>query len=110
MTADSPPPRTPHPGERQRRWIHPAAPPALLTGLAALLGILLPPPEGRAQDHAADRAALVALYNATGGPNWINNRNWLSSRPLDQWHGVTVRNGRVTRLLLPSNRLNAASG
>ena len=106
MTADSPPPRAPHPGERQRRWTHPAAPPALLTGLAVLLGILLSPPEGRAQDHAADRAALVALYNATGGPNWINNRNWLSSRPLDQWHGVTVRNGRVTRLFLLSNRLS----
>ena len=106
MTADSPPPCTPHPGERQRRWFHPAAPPALLTGLAALLGILLSAPEGRAQDHASDRAALVALYNATDGPNWNNNRNWLSSRPLDQWHGVTVRNGRVTRLLLLSNRLS----
>ena len=25
-----------------------------------------------------DRAALVALYNATDGPNWNDNTNWLS--------------------------------
>ena len=25
-----------------------------------------------------DREALVALYNATGGPNWERNDNWLS--------------------------------
>ena len=31
---------------------------------------------------SADRAALEALYNATGGPNWTNNANWLSDAPL----------------------------
>ncbi|WP_420448359.1 Ig-like domain-containing protein [Candidatus Palauibacter sp.] len=29
-----------------------------------------------------DRAALVALYNATNGPNWVNNENWLTDAPL----------------------------
>ena len=24
-----------------------------------------------------DREALIALYNATGGPNWSGNYNWL---------------------------------
>ena len=27
----------------------------------------------------ADRAALVALYNATDGANWTINTNWLSN-------------------------------
>ena len=55
----------------------------------------------------ADRAALVALYNATGGPNWTNNTSWLSDRPLGEWHGVTTdADGRVTELLLSENRLS----
>ena len=29
---------------------------------------------------ATDRAALMALYNSTGGANWYNNTNWGSSR------------------------------
>ena len=35
-----------------------------------------------------DRAALVAFYNATDGPNWTNSDNWLSDGPLGEWHGV----------------------
>ena len=47
-----------------------------------------------------DREALVALYNATGGPNWDNNRNWLSDVPISEWSGVTADgNGRVTELV-----------
>ena len=54
----------------------------------------------------SDRAALVALYNATDGPNWKNNANWASDRPLGRWYGVTTDgNGRVTRLDLHDNRL-----
>ena len=46
-----------------------------------------------------DRAALVAFYNATGGPNWVNNDNWLTDAPLREWYGVgTDGNGRVTSL------------
>ena len=55
---------------------------------------------------ASDRDALVALYNATGGPNWTNNTNWLSGKPLGQWHGVTTVNGRVTELHLGGNGLS----
>ena len=29
-----------------------------------------------------DRAALIALYNATDGPNWEYGTNWLSDTPL----------------------------
>ncbi|MCY3773566.1 MAG: hypothetical protein OXG98_16290 [Gemmatimonadetes bacterium] len=53
-----------------------------------------------------DRAALIALYNATNGPNWTNNDNWLSELPMGQWHGVTTGgNGRVTELRLTQNNL-----
>ncbi len=46
-----------------------------------------------------DRQALVALYRATDGANWVNNANWLSERPLDEWYGVTTDDdGRVIEL------------
>ena len=36
----------------------------------------------------AEREALTALYHATDGDHWINNRNWLSDKPLEEWAGV----------------------
>ena len=58
---------------------------------------------------ASDRTALVALYNATEGGSWITRTNWLSGRPLDEWHGVTTdSDGRVTALNLSSNSLYGA--
>ena len=48
-----------------------------------------------------DREALVALYEVTDGANWRSNDNWLSDRPIGEWHGVTTdRSGRVTKLSL----------
>ena len=105
IAADSHPPCISRRGERQWRWLLPAAPPAVLTGLVALLGTLLLAAEARTQDLAADRAALVALYNATDGSNWKNNQNWLSDEPLDEWYGVTVEDERVTGLVLNANQL-----
>ncbi len=53
-----------------------------------------------------DRAALVALYNATGGANWTNNTNWRTAAQLHEWYGVqTNAAGRVVRLDLSSNEL-----
>ena len=54
-----------------------------------------------------DRAVLIALYEATGGNNWYDNANWLSSTyPLAQWYGVeTDDEGRVTTLNLAYNDL-----
>ena len=55
---------------------------------------------------ASDRAALVALYNATEGASWITSTNWLSDRPLNEWHGVTTNSvGRVAGLVLVNNQL-----
>ncbi|MDE3256620.1 MAG: dockerin type I domain-containing protein [Gemmatimonadota bacterium] len=48
---------------------------------------------------SGDRAALVALYNATDGPNWVDNTNWLTDAPLGEWYGVeTDASGRVVEL------------
>ena len=56
---------------------------------------------------AGDRAALVALYNATDGANWTDNTNWLTNVPLGQWHGVSAdAEGRVCALNLHSNGLS----
>ncbi|MCY3900204.1 MAG: hypothetical protein OXF86_16625, partial [Caldilineaceae bacterium] len=55
---------------------------------------------------AAERAALVALYEATDGANWSHNDNWLSAAPVAAWYGVvTDGSGRVTELNLPANGL-----
>ena len=55
------------------------------------------------------RDALVAFYNATNGGNWTNVGNWLSDKPLGQWHGVTVNGqGQVTHLSLRNNNLSGS--
>ena len=54
----------------------------------------------------SDRAALIALYNATGGANWTNRNNWLSNSPISDWRGVTTNDdGRVTAISLKENGL-----
>ena len=55
---------------------------------------------------ALERAALVALYNATDGANWTDNSRWLSDEPLDTWYGVTIVGGRMARLHLGGNGLS----
>lgn len=65
------------------------------------------PPKPAASPQA--RSALAALYNATDGPNWNNNENWLTEAPLDQWHGVyTDCDGSVTELVLADNGLTGS--
>ena len=53
---------------------------------------------------ASDRGVLIELYYAASGANWTNNTNWLSDKPLDDWHGVTVRDERVVGLDLDGLR------
>ena len=60
-------------------------------------------------DDDSDQAVLTAFYQATGGAGWTNNANWLSGRPLGQWHGVTVNGqGQVTALVLDGNNLTGS--
>lgn len=54
---------------------------------------------------AEDLLALQDLYNATDGPNWTVNTNWLT--PLtENWYGVTITGGKVRSIVLPFNNLN----
>jgi len=54
--------------------------------------------------ESQDSLALVALYNNTDGDNWTNNSNWLSE-PIENWYGITVRNGYVRDIDLSDNNL-----
>ena len=60
----------------------PCAPGAQLTGAAGVQAT---------RDNADDRQALVALYHAAGGPDWLDRTNWLSDQPLGTWFGVEDR-------------------
>ncbi len=71
------------------------------------VGIRSPEPVAQAQDQGrpvphsleTDKVALKAIYDANGGGNWKYTKNWDFTKPLDStWHGVTVTNGRVTKL------------
>ncbi len=62
--------------------------------------------------HVQDSLALVALYNATDGPNWTYNTNWLQpGKCLHEWDGVryldtgSFRSDRVWWLGLGNNNL-----
>ena len=39
-------------------------------------------------EATGDRAALIALFEATGGDNWKRHRYWLTDAPLGVWEGV----------------------
>ena len=52
------------------------------------------------------RETLTAIYDATDGPNWVNQTNWLSNRPLGEWWGLDVNTqGHVVKLGLFENGL-----
>ena len=54
----------------------------------------------------SDRDILVALYEATGGENWVNNTNWCTEAPLNEWYGIeATADGKVTDIDLRNNGL-----
>ncbi len=54
----------------------------------------------------SDREALEALYEATGGPEWVRSENWLMDAPVGDWYGVEVdEQGRAVELYLNANGL-----
>lgn len=53
---------------------------------------------------STDKDALLALYDATSGPNW--SIDWDKGAELKAWHGVDVNDqGRVVQLDLSANNL-----
>ncbi|MGK2857163.1 MAG: leucine-rich repeat domain-containing protein [Thermoanaerobaculia bacterium] len=60
-----------------------------------------------AQVPQAERDALVAIYNATGGPSWTNRSGWLGAAGTEcTWAGVFCEGGRVVNLYLQENGLS----
>jgi len=49
--------------------------------------------------------ALVAIYEATGGEDWLNKTGWLQATDPCQWYGVSCSEGQVVALDLYSNNL-----
>ena len=101
--------------DRLRERLSIARPALALVGAALLIAAAL---AGSARPLLAqepggtvemDRAALLALYEATDGLNWTDSSNWGSAAPLADWHGVgTDGHGRVTGLTLERNNLTGA--
>ena len=87
---------------------------------AALCAILLaacsddpeptaPPPVTPVDADNPDRQVLVALYNATGGSGWDQDRNWNSPSAIGTWYGVSTNSaGFVTELELDENNLTGS--
>ena len=68
--------------------------------------VLEPRFAAKADSTLTDRQILTRLYEATDGPNWSNDDNWLTDAPLGNWYGVTTSTGdRVVRLELWANDL-----
>ena len=92
----------------ERREDRPAGPRTLTSRpgrmrwlLAVGLCIVLAGEAGGQGSPETDRAALAALYRATGGDDWTDNTKWLSAAPLGDWFGVEAdEDGRVTGLRL----------
>jgi Leucine-rich repeat (LRR) protein len=76
-----------------------------------VLASLLAAVPGLAAVPAAQRTALIALYNATGGPGWANRAGWLGKAGTEcSWAGVTCDSAAttVTQLQLSNNGLTGS--
>lgn len=58
-----------------------------------------------AQTLTSDSLILVNIYNATGGPDWTKNENWLTG-PINTWEGITTDGNRVTGVRFSQSGLN----
>lgn len=59
-----------------------------------------------AKSRKPEREILIEFYNATGGNNWTNNKNWCTDAPLYAWHGIrTDGEGKVVEISLYDNNL-----
>ena len=51
--------------------------------------------------HAAEKQALIDLYNATDGENWQNKCSWTANISADvdhcEWCGIILRQARPSR-------------
>ena len=56
------------------------------------------------QSKKSERDILIAFYNANGGDNWRDKRNWCTDKPLGEWGGIsTNKDGFVVNISLRYN-------
>ena len=66
--------------------------PGVARAVLAAAGCALFPAGAVAQGAVAtERAALEALYEATGGADWVDGTNWRTDAPLDRWRRAGPR-------------------
>jgi hypothetical protein len=85
----------------------------VLTGLLVVSAASIPL---QAAIPASERAALIALYNATNGDNWLDNSGWKGNNnepdgfsqigSEGSWFGITVSGDHVTMISFWENHLN----
>ena len=84
----------------------PARPGRPSATVLVLVLVLIGAAVAEAQTVAEDKAALEAIYDATGGAQWTRGANWKTSSPLNEWEDVqTNADGRVENLWLDFNNL-----
>jgi len=79
----------------------------LALSIAAVLCVASAP----AAIPAAERNALIALYNATGGANWTNHAGWLGAAGTEcTWFGIRCGSGdaAVIGIFLAQNNLSGS--
>ena len=64
-------------------------------------------PQAKVQ-QSLENQALMALYNSPGGSRWGGALGWLQSDDMGKWGGVTVVDGRVTKLELGGRGLTGS--
>ncbi len=85
----------------------------IFTHILFLLGITLFPftaihANSGPCDPLADSLELVTFYQQLGGPDWLDNTNWLvPDQPVEAWFGITANSeGCVTEIQLYDNHLS----
>ena len=62
---------------------------------------------GLSCDLLTQQDVMTMFFAETKGSTWTEATNWLTSEPLEDWHGVDVdANGNVTALRIPANNLS----
>ena len=55
----------------------------------------------RTDNQCAEKDALVDLFKATNGTNWLDQDGWLDVSDPCHWAGVGCSNGHVSTLCVP---------
>lgn len=94
--------------------VHPKLPNAMPRAEAEASQVYLPyvatsdPCQDVTEIPQPECAALVAFYQSTNGPGWVDNSGWLQTATPCSWYGVSCDAGSVHVLSLRSNGLSGS--